>query len=413
MHSILKALPALLLLSSYVAFLSGCASTPATNDSTQEFDDILGYHTTLGENHADLAKSVFFLSDEVRARVRKDFKSNNRPRSATKLAQWLMRPDGHNMRYDIDANLTPAQAFNEGRANCLSFSLLLIELASELDIKLKLNQVDLPDTWSEDELKDLVFYRHVNVVYKSSQQTQIFDLALQDYRTGFPQRVISKRHGMGLLFSNIGIHELQAGNTDTAFHYLKLSVSVFPENADMWINLGAAFKRNNNLDMAEKIYLKAFSINDENSLAASNLERIYRNMGKVAKAKRFEKYAQRSRLRNPYLQYRLAQKSFEQGSYKIAKKAIIRAIRLHDKDPKFYELSSRIRQTKNDYVAALKDLHTAHNLSQEALQRGRYANKIDRVIARARAYATEKNAQRKRNTRSIDIETYRSSAQIL
>ena len=409
MQSIFRTLSVLVLVSLSIALLSGCASRPQNENDAKEFADILNYHSTLSENHNDLTDSIFFLSDEIREMVRRDFSSSSSHRSAKKLAKWLTQVDGHNMIYDIEANLIPSQAFSERRANCLSFSLLLIELASELGIEMDLNQVDLPDVWAEDESEDLVFYRHVNVVYKSPRYTQIFDLALEDYRSGFPQRVINKRHGMALLFSNIGIQQLQQGNTRSAFHYLKLSVSIFPENADMWINLGAAFKRNDDLEMAEKIYLKAFSINDYNSLAASNLERIYSKLGQTKKARYFEKHAKRSRLNNPYVQYRLAQKAFDNGSYKDAKKAIRRAIRLHDKDPKFYELSSRIRQTKNDYVAALKDLYKAHELSTEALQRGRYANKVERVVARAKAYAIKRDEGHKPQSiiEPVNVDLYR------
>ena len=412
MHNVYRTLSTLVLLLG-AALLGACSSTTSLNNDSKEFKDILEYHTTLDENHRDLTHSVFFLSDDIRQMVRQDFDLSSRHQSTRKLARWLTDADGHNMIYDIDANLTPAQAFNDRRANCLSFSLLLIEMASELGITLELNQVDLPDIWGEDESEDLVFYRHVNVIYKSTRKTQIFDLALEDYRSGFPQRIISRHHGMGLLFSNLGIQQLQKGNAEQALHYLKLSVSIFPENADMWINLGAAFKRAGNLTMAEKIYLKAFSIRDDNSLAASNLERIYRRQGKLAKANRFEKYAKRARLNNPYLQYRIAQKAYDDGSYKTARKAIKRAIRLHDKDPKFYELSSRIKQLKHKYVAALKDINRAHELSTEALQRGRYVKKAERLVARAKEHALLKSSHRKQDidNKAVNIDSYRRSSQ--
>ncbi len=412
MRSILRTLQTLALLTIAIsggALVTGCTSTPKLDHTDKDFASIVNYKLSLPDEHSHRADSIFYLGDNVRNMVRANFKSSSKHRSASKLARWLMRPDGHNMQYDIEANLTPSQAFSEGRANCLSFSLLLIELAAELDIELELNQVDLPDIWGEDELEDLVFYRHVNVVYKTPRHTQIFDLALEEYRPGFPQRIINKEHGVALLFSNIGVQELQAGNMSAAFHYLKLSVSMFPENADMWINLGAAFKRVGNIEMAEKIYLNAYSISDQNSLASSNLERIYRNRGNVSRANYFGKRALGARLRNPYMQYRLAQKAFDDREYRIANKAIKRAIRLHDADPKFYELRSRIRQLKNNYVAALKDLHKAYLLTQNSLQKGRYAHKADMVVARAKAYADEKNTQRDRRNsqQEVDIQVYR------
>ena len=409
MQSIFKDLSTLVFLLLSAALVGGCANTSTFKNDSRDFANILEYHTSLKDNHNDSNNSVFFLNDEIREMIRRDFNTGNRHSASRKLAKWLTRADGHNMTYDISANLTPAQAFNDGRANCLSFSLLFIELATELGIELELNQVDLPDIWGEDQSEDLVFYRHVNVIYKSATHTQIFDLALENYRSGYPQRIITKQQGVGLLFSNIGIQQLQKGNIEQAFHYLKLSVSIFPENADMWINLGAAFKRSGDLAMAEKIYLKALSISDANSLAASNLERIYRKQGRLTKARLFEKHAKRSRLNNPYLQYRVAHKAYEKGSYKAARKAIKRAIRLHNKDPKFYELSSRIWQLNHDYVAALKDLNKAYELSTEAMQRGRYENKAERIVARAKAYASSQITQgrKKINDKPLRADTFR------
>jgi len=356
-----------------VTSLIGCATSIPTTTGTNDKNilAILEYESSLSEKHVDSTESVFSLSDDIRQRIRDEFGSKRltKHRKASDLARWLM---------------------------CLSFSLLLVELAQELDIKLQLNQVDMPDLWGEDELEHLVFYRHVNVVYESHRGTQIFDLAMEEYKAGYPQRVISQRKGMGLLFSNIGIQLLQENEMEKAFHYLKLSASVFPENADMWINLGAAYKQVNEFAIAEKVYLKALSIKDTNSLAASNLERIYRDRGQLSKSRYFAKRAKYARQKNPYIQYRLAKTAFESKEYSAAKKAIKRAIRLHGEDPKFYELSSKVNQVKNNYVAALKDLHKAQTLSQESLERGRYAHKFQLVARRAKEHFAEQQERRKR-----------------
>jgi len=386
-------------------FAAGCASTPNIESDDSLINSVLSYESLLPENHPDSSEQVFKLPDDVRKEIADSFTSRDRHRNASDLARWLMDPEGHNLIYDLNANLTPAQAYQQRRGNCLSFTLLLVELASELGINLRVNQVDLPDMWGQDEQNDLIFYRHVNAVYRSSRSTQIFDLAMEEYKPGFPQRLINKRQAMALLFSNIGIEELKNNNIKSAIHYLRLSASTFPTNPDMWINLGAAYKHLGKLDIAEKVYLQALSINDRNNLAASNLERLYRQQGRHAIADRFQKLAKKARARNPYLHYQNAEIAYKEKKYRSAAKLIKRAIQLHKDDPDFYELSSRIKQVRNKHIAALKDLEKAHNLSKTPEERGRYANKVKMVIAKVKALQEERASReiRPRQTRQIEI----------
>ena len=319
-----------------------------------------------------------------------------------------MSPDGHHLVYDLGANLTPSQAFAQRRGNCLSFTLLMVELGAQLGLNLQVNQVDLPDMWGQDSQNDLIFYRHVNALFKTTYSTQIFDLAMQEYKPGFPQRLISKHQATALLFSNIGIEKLKLGDIDSAIHYLSLSASTFPSNPDMWINLGAAYKHIGQLDLAEKIFLQAVAIGDKNSLAASNLERLYRTQGQTKLADRYQKLAARVRARNPYLHYQNAETAYEKKEYSQAAKSIKRAIKLHKEDPEFYELSSRIKQVKKNYMSALEDLARAHQLSSTIEERGRFANKVKMVVARVKELQEEQGQQGLRPSRGRQIELYGS-----
>ena len=385
---------------------AGCASTPTIESDDSLIASILNYEALLPDNHPDSSNQVFKLSDEIREKISNNFKARDRHRNISDLAHWLMAPDGHNLVYDLNANLTPAQAFEQRRGNCLSFTLLMVELASELNVDLRVNQVDLPDMWGQDSKKDLIFYRHVNAIFKTVRSTQIFDLAMEEYKPGFPQRLISKREATALLFSNIGIEQLKNDDTKSAIHYLRLSASIFPSNPDMWINLGAAYKHIGKLDIAEKVYLQAFAISDKNNLAASNLERLYRQQGRNTVADRFRKLAARTRARNPYLHYQKAEAAYKEKDYRGASKFIKRAIQLHKLDPDFYELSSRIKQVRNKHVSALKDLEKAHNLSKTIEERRRYANKIKMVIAQVKELKEKKALRDERPSPGRRVQLY-------
>jgi len=378
--------------------VSACATPPTQEIKESWMMQVVDYETTLGDDHKDSVDNLFKVTPEMRNTVVSKFGKLPPHRAALKMAKWLVdKKTGKGMIYEVGANLTPQQAYEDNRGNCLSFTLLLLQLADELDIKLNVNEVDLPDFWSENEERDLIFYRHVNAIYKTDRHTQVFDLAIEEYGEGYPQRFIGKRHAAALLYSNIGIQKLQKKDLDEALHYLKLAVSMHPRSSDMWINLAAALKRTNHPERAEQAYLRAVALNDRDSIAASNLERLYRYQGRDAQAKKFQKLADRARRRNPYIHYRKAQTAFKNEQYSTARKSIKRAIKLHNEDPKFYALRSMLKQVNKNYIGALKDLEKAHNMSTNTEQRGRYRNKVDRVIARAKQQAEERQRQRQEN----------------
>ncbi|WP_113953273.1 tetratricopeptide repeat protein [Arenicella xantha] len=374
--------------------VSGCTSIPKAQPQQAWMQDVINYQFTLGADHQDSIERLYQVTPEMRATVVKRFGHLPGSRAVRKMAMWLVDEQGKKMDYDVNANFRPIETFYRNRGNCLSFTLLLVQLAHELDIDLKINEVDLPNMWGENQESGLVFYRHVNAIHKSDRYTQVFDLALEEYGPGYPQRYISKREAAALLFSNIGIQRMLAEDYQVAQHYLKLAVSLSQENSDMWINLAAGYRRSGNDYLAEKSYLHAQKLNDKDSLAASNLERLYRSQGRALLADRYKKLAHRARQKNPYLHFHKAQTAFKSKHFADAKRAIKRAIKLYDRDPQFYELSSRIHQVENDYVTAIKNLETAHNISQSAAERGRYASKVDLVIARAKQQAANNQASR-------------------
>lgn len=364
--------------------LGGCATAPSDAVVHQSIEPILSYYNNLPSDHPDRLETLLSLPEHAKQLVKLEFEHYPKSVRGAQLAMWLMAPEDHDLNYDVNANLIPSQVFQQRRGNCLSFSLLLQQLAKELDLELHLNQVDLPDMWGQSNNQDLIFYRHVNALQKNRNHTRIFDLALENYRPGLPQRVLTQDQGVALLFSNLGIQFLQNNEPEKALHYLMLAASLYPNNPDMWVNLGSAYKKSQQWSMAERTYLMAFDLDDSNSLAASNLDRLYRLIKRPNKAKVYANLAQKARMRNPYIRFERARTAFAAKRYSEASKNIKHAIKLHAKDPQFFELSSRIKQAKKSYVAALKDLEKAHNLSTDEGERLRYAGKVEMVLERVK-----------------------------
>ena len=183
-----------------MCFLVACASTPEVILEDTELalwlSEANQYKDALPNDHPDRAENILSVSDSMREIINTKFSKVKRSNVATRMAGWLIKKDGHGMTYSVEANLSPAEAFEKREGNCLSFTLLLTTMAAELDIKLEYNEVDLPDVWNQNEEDNagLVLYRHINAIRKTSGKEYVYDLAIEEYDASYPQRVIPSHY---------------------------------------------------------------------------------------------------------------------------------------------------------------------------------------------------------------------------
>ncbi|NNC98649.1 MAG: hypothetical protein HKN85_00545 [Gammaproteobacteria bacterium] len=366
--------------------LNGCAHTnradsrPSTSAWIQ---GVVDYRQHLSAAQQDEIGDILTISVEMREQMVAQFSGMPKHRIAERLARWLLDENGHGMRYDLGANLTPIEAFAQKRGNCLSFTMLMHVLARELGVNIEFNAVDIPDTWNLDEQLGMMFYRHVNGVLTTPTRRQVFDLAMQLYDNGYPQRFISPDQALALLQNNNAVEFLADAQVQQAIHPIKLAISLSPDNPDLWANLGVVMKRHGELDRAILAFKHALKLDKYSIPAASNLERIYRQQGENEQAQALAKQVERARRANPYHHYQLALEEYQLKRYKGALKATNRAIRLHNRDPRFYELKSLIAQQRHNYLSALKSLEKAYALSINAEQRSKYVSKAESVSRQA------------------------------
>ena len=373
--------------------LSACAHHSGDAGQSSKENWVLqveDYRNQLSIEQTKEIDALLGISDEMRQQVLTRFSNLSKHSAAKRLTKWLIDESGHNMRYDVTANLTPIEAYQQRRGNCLSFTLLLNALADELGIDIEFNSVDIPNTWGLDEKLGMVFYRHVNGTLTTTGRRQIFDLAMNIYDTGYPQRYITRDQALALHLNNKAVDLLGQGEIQQALHPLKLAISLSPENPDLWANLGVVMKRSGKLKRAESAFTQALKLDRYSIPAASNLERHYREQGNADKAKVFEKQVARARKSNPYYHYQLAQEEYRSQQYRGALRATNRAISLHNQDPRFYELKSRISQQQHNYHSALKSLKKAYALSIGSEQRDKYAGKAILVSQQASAEAAKR-----------------------
>ena len=369
--------------------LSGCASQkhqPKHSDANHQqwVQSIVNYkHNTEHSVDTQALIAAAPISDEMRSIVLNKFSHLNKRDAAQSLALWLMSEDGHNMQYDLHADLFPIDAFEQKRGNCLSFTILLVNLADVLGIKLQYNNVHIPNTWGlGSEQQEFVLFRHINAVKHSNKETKIYDLAIEQYDYGFPQKIISETEAIASLHSNISTQKFQAKDYKSAKHHISYAISLYPKNPDFWVNLGVVYKKSGQIINAERSFLHALSINDTDSLAASNLENLYRAQEQFSKAEYYAKLAAKARLKNPYVHYQLATNHLKNKRFNLARKSISKAKKLHNQDPRFFILSSIIEQHRKNFAAAINDMQTAYSLTANDQDREYFSKKVRLLAAK-------------------------------
>ena len=177
--------------------LSGCTNRSdnvLTNAAANSLHikRLIDYQHQLPDNHPDSISSLMHLDDDLKKIVSEKFGDSKHAKiTVIGLSDWLLDKDQLAMSYDLSANLTPQEAYNQRVANCLSFSLLFYALSHHLGVDMKLNYVDIPNIWGQESPDNLTLYRHVNTVVRMPREYFIVDLAIENYDYGYPQEIVS------------------------------------------------------------------------------------------------------------------------------------------------------------------------------------------------------------------------------
>ena len=188
--------------------LSGCTNRSdnvLTNAAANSLHikRLIDYQHQLPDNHPDSISSLMHLDDDLKKIVSEKFGDSKHAKiTVIGLSDWLLDKDQLAMSYDLSANLTPQEAYNQRVANCLSFSLLFYALSHHLGVDMKLNYVDIPNIWGQESPDNLTLYRHVNTVVRMPREYFIVDLAIENYDYGYPQKIVSVEDVIARLHSN-------------------------------------------------------------------------------------------------------------------------------------------------------------------------------------------------------------------
>lgn len=347
----LQGLSALLL----TLILAACSQTPIKNligasDASQVAlalsGDPLGY--TSPPNDIPAADTLLQLTPDMEAFAERAVRGLRRDSQKVEaLHQALLAHEiagGLGITYSANATLTPEQVFRQRQANCLSFSLLFVSLARHVGLQAAINDVAIPPTWGNNQGR-VQFIRHVNarVELSRSRDAMVIDLDLENYRSYYPQQIISDERAIAQYYNNRAMEiYAKTGDAELSFYYLQAALGLDEQQSFLWNNLAAVYRRAGHSAVAEALYVRALESNHEDLTAIFNLSQVYRETDRLSQAEQLQNLVRDYQNRNPYYQYWLAAQLYSEQDYRNAAAHIARAIRAEPQEQQFHLLSDDI-----------------------------------------------------------------------
>lgn len=244
-------------------------------------------------------------------------------------------PPGLGIVYSADATLTVEQAFRLRKANCLTFTLLIVALARESGLQAYGQELDDVVTWGGGN--DIAYrFNHVNAGITIGRSRLTVDLAAAQLPGHHPPRAISDRRLLALYYNNRAAELVAGAASAAAVPYVAMALQLAPRYANGWVNTGVVQLLQGDPQAAEHDYLKALTLDPDNEAALLNLVALYRKTGDEARHAIYARRLEKVQVKDPYFHFLKAEDSEKRGDYAGAVQHLLRAIRLYDGDPRFY-----------------------------------------------------------------------------
>lgn len=295
------------------------------------------------------------LDDEIIAYLDANVSTQGSDREIVeRLQQLLFDPEYLNIQYDEVKTRTAIEAFNDREGNCLSVVSLYIAMARHFGLDAQFQTVKVRPRWDlRGEL--LVISEHINAVGRFGQSTYyVVDFTPEITVQQLTSSTISDLESRALYFNNLGVESLILEDFDKSLGFFKNALWIDPTLSIAWNNIGTAYSRAGEKELAEYAYMKAYFIDNTNAIAINNLVKYYYNIGDYERSNRYAKAVQRFNNKNPYYHYTMGNVAYSEADYELAKSHYLNAIRRKEVEPVFYLALSKTYEQLGDERAAVK-----------------------------------------------------------
>lgn len=251
------------------------------------------------------------------------------------LIEFLFDERGMHLRYDDDATLTVAEAWEHRVANCLTFTLVTVALARELGISAY--GQDLPDTliWRQED-RTLYHATHVNAGVWIGRRRFSVDVASERVLTHHPPRRLEDARLLAQFYNNRSAELMAGQQLDAALAHSQVALDLDRHYPTTWNNAGVVHLRAGRLAEAERFYRQAVTLDPDHASALSNLVNLLERQGRQALAQPFRERLQAAQQHNPFHHFLQALDLEQQQRYPEAIASYKRAIRLWDGEHRFH-----------------------------------------------------------------------------
>jgi Tfp pilus assembly protein PilF len=311
---------------------------------------------------------VMAMPPELRARVHEIVIGNDAsPRQRfQRLMNFVVDSDGLGMTYEEEATYTVAEAYATRKANCLTFTLLVMALAKEAGLEAYPQEVGETLSWRQVEG---TIYRdnHINAGVRVNGHRFTIDPAADLIFLPRPPVKVSQERLLSHYYNNVAVDRLQQGRLDAALQNMAVAIELDPSYATLWSNVGVMHLHNGNTAAAERAYLKALALDPSDSSALFNMVQLLHQLNDP-RERGYRQRLARVEQNDPLQQFLQALDQERTGNYTRAIDSMRRAIQLKPDEHRFYAALARIYERAGDISRARSALAGAQSHSRGKVQ---------------------------------------------
>ena len=341
--------------------LSGCVVLPRVSDLEQQQNQVLDGTVLFGEpvSSSEIPdEDVLELTDDMIEFLDQQIREARMPVVRFRRLFNGLKENGYfNSFYAADTTRTAAETFHHKSGNCLSYTNMFIALAREAGLDARFQIVIVPPNWDADS-GYLIRYTHINVIMKGfvfdKRYGEDFNVDFNDVLPDpdYQRYEISDAEATSLFYANRSVSLMRAGEVRSAFVHLKKAIELSPRDANLWINLGALYAKQEQFDIAIGAYELALHFDPNNRGAISGLARSHDLLGNVEESELYASKSRRYREKNPFYHYAIAQAEFENARYDSALLSINTALDLKYRSGRFHFFKGLTEQRLGEADAA-------------------------------------------------------------
>lgn len=363
----------------FLIVLSGCAALapPTAPPLAPLFADTAFRPPSVSVTADDL----FTLSPAMRAYAT----GHLRQKSAESLVDALYRKGDLQIQYDATSTRTAAQAFAARAGNCLSLVVMTAAFARELGLTVRLQSVDVDDSWSRNNGLYLVS-SHINLAIGaapverlgvvSSAPLLVVDFLPPQDAGAFTTVTVDDDDVAAMFLNNRAAEALVADRIDDAYWWARAAVVRRPMSIPAYNTLAVIYQRHGNLEKAEQVYRAALVREPENVLVLRNLQPLLAALGKHAEAQAVQKQLAAIEPTPPFHFFNLGVRAYERGDYAAARTLFAREVKRMPYYDEFHFWLALAWLRLGDQQQARAQLALAFDTSTRSATRALYAGKL-------------------------------------